>query len=61
VLLEGPIGYSNLGDCDKCTPPTTTTTTTSPDFCVLGTEDFNFISSELEEYLFEVPCYSPPE
>ena len=58
VLIEGPIGYSNLGDCDKCTPPTTTTTTTSPDFCVLGTEDFNFISSELEEYLFEVPCYS---
>ena len=59
TLDEGPIGYSNLGECDLCFPPTTTTTTTIPiDFCVLGTEDYNLISSELEEYLFEVPCYT---
>ena len=60
TLDEGPIGYSNLGECDLCFPPTTTTTTTIPpvELCLLSTQDFIIISSQLEEYEFEVPCYT---
>lgn len=59
VLNEGPIGYSNIGECYLCSPPPTTTTTSTSTTTTTSTSTTTTttlppIICDLEGYSFEI-------
>ena len=59
-LVDGPFGYSNLGDCVYCTPSTTTTTTTSATTTTTSTSSTTTTTtSNIQTYYVYVSCSDP--